>query len=166
MKRAWFEKNGITIVEVIVTLAVIGIVSTFLYTVLYANWIGYNREIISADLQFDARLAMDKLTKDIMRAETIALDPQNLHALTLTMPGGVNVVYQINSSNQLTRKVDIGSENVLCENVDGTRSGFSWSGPRSIFIDIQLAQSEKVFTKGKIQNVEVKLRSNIVARNG
>ena len=60
-----FKKEGLTIVEVIVVTAVTAVALTFLSTVLYGNWIGYSREILAADRQFEARIALDKISRDI-----------------------------------------------------------------------------------------------------
>lgn len=164
MKKAGFKKDGMTIIEVIVTLAVIGIVSTFLYTVLHGNWIGYNREILAADLQFEARTAVDKITKDIREAENVVLDTQEPHSLTLTL-AGVNVVYAINANNQLTRQVGTQPVRVLCENVNQQNSGFRWSGPRAIDIDIQLVQPERIFNSDGTKEMKVNLSSSAQRRN-
>ena len=161
MTVSLFRKKGLTIVEMVVVVAVSGVALTFLTTVLYGNWIGYSREILAADRQFEARVALDKISRDIRESENVILDP---NSLTLTL-SGVDVVYQINNNGQLTRQEGSDPVRILCEHVKQDESGFQWSGPKAIDIDIQLVQPEGVFNSGGTKNVVVKLQSNVQRRH-
>lgn len=161
MRKFLFGKGGFTIIELMVTLVLIGIVSASLCTVLYGNWSSYDREISAADRQLEVRTAIDKIVRDIRESEDITV---NADSLVLTLEG-VNVVYQINDNNNLTRQEGDQPARVLCEYVDRGNSGFQWSGPKSVDIDIQLVQPEKIFNRSGAKEVEARLRCSAQRRH-
>jgi prepilin-type N-terminal cleavage/methylation domain-containing protein len=64
--RAIFAtKKGITLIELMVALALISIIATGLISLYWTTASAYNREYLQTEAQYDARVGMDKICKDI-----------------------------------------------------------------------------------------------------
>ena len=139
MKSAISKNNAITLIEMLIVTALIGIVATMAFRILGLNWSTYSRQLIAAELQSGARSAMDKIARDFREAADTTVSG---HTLTLTSPIGSTIVYQI-ADDKLQR-----NSGTLCADVDMTSSGFSWSptGSRSVDVKLHLSRRRDVFT--------------------
>lgn len=63
--RAIFAEKGITLIELLVGLALISIIAAGLISLYWFSASAYNRENLQTEAQYDARVAMDKICKDI-----------------------------------------------------------------------------------------------------
>jgi prepilin-type N-terminal cleavage/methylation domain-containing protein len=155
------KTKGLTLVEILVSIVIIGIVMGMVYLTLESNWRGADRAIIAADIQFDARRAMDMIIRDIRQSDDItALAP---NTLTLTI-GAIAVTYNVNADNELIRTQG-GVPAVLCSNIDPATVMFAFQGARGIDIHINILQAERVSTGAGARHVVSELRSTVQRRN-
>ncbi|MFC1808420.1 PilW family protein, partial [Candidatus Omnitrophota bacterium] len=130
------NRSGMTLVEILIAVAVIGVLSISLHATFNIGLRSLNRETLALDMQNELRYAMKRLAQDIRESENVILADK---LLTLTLDG-VDIVYQIHAdNNQLTRgEVDCLDPEVLLANVLVCDSKFSWYGDRSIDIDLRV----------------------------
>lgn len=158
--RIYFNKKGISIIEVMVSVAIVGVVMGLIYTTLYSNWRGYNRALIAANMQFEARRAMGQISRDIRQSEGVAVTPNRL-GLTVQ---GVNIIYDI-AANTLTKQTGAGPARIFCENIDNTDPVFSLNGARAIDVSIRIVQSEGLLLRGGQADIVFELSSTIQRRS-
>ena len=69
--KQYNNKKGITLVELVIALAILGIVLTIGYNLFLAGLKSYGRQIDNADNQARARQVIRQLTREIRRADQI-----------------------------------------------------------------------------------------------
>ncbi len=68
------NNKGVTLIELLVTLAIIGFVITALYSFYLTGLRGWQRGTDRMEAQQSARIAMDKIIREVRFAEEISLD--------------------------------------------------------------------------------------------
>lgn len=126
MKTLLATEKGITLVELLVALALISIVAAGLISVYWIGASAYNRENLQVDAQYDARVAMDKISSDIRECEAVEVKDAGGVEVTDGTPGSqlflikkedgagkddkVYITYRMGESNKiLYRKRDVPS---------------------------------------------------------
>jgi prepilin-type N-terminal cleavage/methylation domain-containing protein len=69
--KQYNNKKGITLVELVIALAILGIVLTIGYNLFFAGIKSYGRQLDNADNQARARQVIRQLTREIRRADQI-----------------------------------------------------------------------------------------------
>ncbi len=70
------KEAGFTLIELIITLCVIGFVVTAVYSFYLAGLAGWQRAIDHAEYQQSARIAMDKIVRELTFAKAVSLHKQ------------------------------------------------------------------------------------------
>jgi prepilin-type N-terminal cleavage/methylation domain-containing protein len=77
--KQYNNKKGITLVELVIALAILGIVLTIGYNLFLAGLKSYGRQIDNADNQARARQAIRQLTREMRKADQIdIIDESNI----------------------------------------------------------------------------------------
>ncbi|NLA84684.1 MAG: prepilin-type N-terminal cleavage/methylation domain-containing protein [Clostridiales bacterium] len=75
--KQYNNKKGITLVELVIALAILGIVLTIGYNLFFAGIKSYGRQLDNADNQARARQVIRQLTREIRRADQIDIIDEN-----------------------------------------------------------------------------------------
>ncbi len=70
------KETGFTLIELLITLSMIGFVVTAVYSFYLAGLAGWQRSIDQAEYQQSARIAMDKIVRELTYAKEISLHQQ------------------------------------------------------------------------------------------
>lgn len=87
MKTIANAEKGFTLIELLVALALVSIVAAGLISVYWIGASAYNRENLQADAQYDARVAMDKISSDIWECEVVKVQNYNGTEVAAGTPG-------------------------------------------------------------------------------
>jgi prepilin-type N-terminal cleavage/methylation domain-containing protein len=75
--KQYNNKKGITLVELVIALAILGIVLTIGYNLFLAGLKSYGRQIDNADNQARARQAIRQITREMRKADQIDIIDEN-----------------------------------------------------------------------------------------
>ena len=78
MKVKLKKKKGLTLIELIVALAISGIVMAMLASIIVTCYKSYTKEYTKAEIQNNAQMIMNKLGDAIMEAKIIEMDGTQL----------------------------------------------------------------------------------------
>ena len=70
-------EKGLSLIELLVTLAIISFIITTIYTFYLAGLQGWQRSLDQIESQQSARIAMDKIIRELRYAYEVSLDEQN-----------------------------------------------------------------------------------------
>ena len=159
------SRGAFTLIEVILVLAILMPVFMTMHLVFDSNWISYNRELIAIAQQSVVRSAIEKIVEDIRESDDLEVHSIKPSYIKLTLKNSDEVIYKINASGKLTKKVNGGTEKTLCEDVDADNSVFKWAGARSVDIEIKLVKDEGIYARRGPMPVEMELFSSAQRRN-
>ncbi len=112
--------KGFTLVEVLVTLLILGLMTGAIFMVLNAGDIAFNIDIGMLELQQQARQAMDAIVRELRGAEgvEISVENQDSDRITFNTASAAGVTYYRNlNNNQLVREYPAGTTKVLANNI-------------------------------------------------
>jgi len=151
--------RGFTIIEVLISFAILIIVFAGIFAVLNVGGQSWNAGSGSLDLQQQARQAMDGITKELRQSNVnnITIAPDRT-AINFTIPMNIttnpityssNIGYYLNEDNQVIREHPVDTTRVLANNI--TNLSFCCEGGDSCFdyqnstiVQIQLEASKSV----------------------
>jgi prepilin-type N-terminal cleavage/methylation domain-containing protein len=108
---------GFTLVEVLIALALVSLIGSGLFSVYWLGNKSYNQDSTDSDLQYMARNAMQRISSDIVQADTKQEDAikKNLDgSLTIKKESGP-VTYNQSSSNNWLYRSESGSTQAVAE---------------------------------------------------
>ena len=111
------QENGFTLVELIVTLVLVGIIGTFTTLFMYTGLNGYLRAKDTAEGALKAQIALDRISlelRDINEIETLTANTA-IDYFSATLPGDRQVIYNA-VSDAISLDVD-GNVNLLLDDV-------------------------------------------------
>ena len=76
LKNGRCEK-GLTLVEIVITIAILGVVITAIYSFYLAGIRGWNRAVNQMEYQQSARIAVDRIVEELMIAEMVEIRSNN-----------------------------------------------------------------------------------------
>lgn len=108
---------GFTIAELLIALAITGLLLAAMAVVFNASVMGYQENVDIFKTINNARQALSRITTQVRTAEAIAIDPCSPDSeCTLVTSGGDNITYRYNNAdNKLYLTSD--SDYLLCDNV-------------------------------------------------
>jgi prepilin-type N-terminal cleavage/methylation domain-containing protein len=111
------QENGFTLVELIVTLVLVGIIGTFTTLFMYTGLNGYLRAKDTAEGALKAQIALDRLSlelRDINEIEALTANT-TLDYFSTTLPGDRQIIYNA-VADTISLDVD-GNVNLLLDDV-------------------------------------------------
>jgi prepilin-type N-terminal cleavage/methylation domain-containing protein len=111
------QENGFTLVELIVTLVLVGIIGTFTTLFMYTGLNGYLRAKDTAEGALKAQIALDRLSlelRDINEIEALTANTA-LDYFSTTLPGDRQIIYNA-VADTISLDVD-GNVNLLLDDV-------------------------------------------------
>lgn len=121
MKRYW-DNHGFTMIELIIVLAIIGVVMFMATNLIVFSIKSYNNDNTSWEIQQDARYAVQAITKDIRSAQYIELTNGTPYESTAILKPVLLIdkkiwYYQKSGTDKLYRYKD-GGENIVMQNLN------------------------------------------------
>ncbi len=119
-------KDGFTLVEVLLSLAILGMLMAAVALAFNASAINYSENEAMFKAMNTARQALLRITTEIRTAQSVALigtgsgdDPLDYSQCSMITSGGGNITYRYNSTNNTLYLDDnlTSSSYVMCENV-------------------------------------------------
>jgi prepilin-type N-terminal cleavage/methylation domain-containing protein len=111
------QENGFTLVELIVTIVLVGIIGTFTSLFMYTGLNGYLRAKDTAEGALKAQIALDRISlelRDISQIETVTANTA-IDYLSTSLPGDRQIIYNAGAD---TISVDVdGNVNLLLDDV-------------------------------------------------
>lgn len=126
IKYAKRQAEGFTLVELIVTIVLVGIIGTFTMFFLYTGFSGYLRAKDTAESALKAQIALDRISLELRDITVInAFTPKsnpaaetdsNIDYLSATLPGSRKIIYDY-GNKEISIDID-NVENALLDGVD------------------------------------------------
>lgn len=158
--------KGFTLVEVLVSAAILAILAGGVYGVLNAGNIMYYNDMGLLELQQNARQGMEAMINELREASNIQITvlDSNSDRIVFSSYKGIGIQYyrdvnDINSDgivNQAIREDPLGSRRILANNI--TKLKFSHSSP---YLTIEIIAGKTVMQR----SFSVSLKENAVLRN-
>lgn len=115
-------RSGLTLVEVLVSVALISLIMIGIYETLIIGNKSWNQDMGMLDLQQDARLAMDGMVREIRQGNSSDVSiTDNGAVVEFSLPDAgatENIRYYLNNDNQLIREHPEGTEKILADDVN------------------------------------------------
>lgn len=175
--KAFFKESGFTLIEVLVVVAVTGIL-TILATAIFINTVRNSKKAeITAEARQNAALVIDRLQKDSRGAISL-LTTADKKTLTVSQPGKEitwNCVDAVsgNDNGYLTRDPDGASQPAPAltitnrDDVDGvsvTACSFEATSPNLVKVDFTLSEGETVNSGPQEYGVDLPFNTSISTR--
>ncbi|MDD5449487.1 MAG: prepilin-type N-terminal cleavage/methylation domain-containing protein [Candidatus Omnitrophica bacterium] len=117
------RRRGITLVEIAVVLAIIGIGLVLFYSVCFMNWMSLEQQMSVVDLQMEADIIVSMISNDAKLSRQIIVDPSG-KAVTFNYPvfdpPVGTIVYSLTPQGQITR-----NDTVISSYIDFNNSSFA-----------------------------------------
>jgi prepilin-type N-terminal cleavage/methylation domain-containing protein len=141
-------KKGFTIIEVIIAIALLGILTLLLTSILSFSLNNYSESIEKQEEQFDVRLATDIITREVRNAITIEVSD------TFTATGDNWYLYQV--ANDL----------MIIKGTDGTTIGYTDGKIQSIVFTLSARDTDRIFLDFSVVGINnYKLDSSVLLNN-
>lgn len=79
--RAGSNECGLTLVEIVITLAILGAVITAIYSFYLTGLKGWNRSVDRMEYQQSARIAVDRVVNELLTAQEVEIRDNNQRAI-------------------------------------------------------------------------------------
>lgn len=99
------NRRGISLVEILTVLAIVGIGSGLFYSVFYVNWIAFEKELALADLQLEADEIMEAVAIDVRYSVDFAV-AEGGKEVAITLPLDEIITYTVTEAGEVTRVKD------------------------------------------------------------
>lgn len=98
----WRDEKGFTLLEVLVALALLGLVLAAVVTIQQSVTQAFMTSANKTNAQQNARIAVDMMAREI-RESTVAITTATANSITFTSPTAGVVTYTVDAANNLTR---------------------------------------------------------------
>ncbi|MFC1536137.1 type II secretion system protein [Candidatus Neomarinimicrobiota bacterium] len=120
------NSKGYTLIELIVTMTIIGIIASLLAMYLMVGTGVFNKVQSRKSLVINASLSLKKFTREVSSTwHIISATSKNIQ-FTATMDTLLILSYEINTDGTLTRKLGNGNKELIATNIDYNSSNFSY----------------------------------------
>ncbi len=155
------KKKSFTLIEILTTLIIIGIVGTMLFSIIFLGWVSFESEIARINLWEEANQIIDSFSINAhASASEIYSSPKKDHffdKVIFNFLDGNFITYEVTSKGEF--KVSKGiSPQILSQNLVYEKSGFL-KKPNSLVLKLTL--EDKVFGK----KIKVETSTEIFPRN-
>jgi prepilin-type N-terminal cleavage/methylation domain-containing protein len=164
--------KGFTLVEMLAVCMIIGLAVVFIYYLFIINWRSFELGVDRADLQFQARRALETMTRDVhfSRGFSIGAGGRQLTITWPPAPGTPNertVVYLLAGgagpgAARLTRSVEGANPEFICDRVTLGGSQFTQAGDS---VEIQLTLTANTLFVRPRNSTDVVVQTRVTRRN-
>lgn len=143
-KRICLEKvrvsSGVTLVELMTVMVILGVSVSMFYTVWFSNWQTFDYHTAIADLWFDANKIAEEVSMDGRAASLITVDTSQKSVIFVNSLGTTTASYLINSTGQfiITRGA---STTIVSQRIDFNNTNFVQRGS-GLRVDLFLVDEE------------------------
>ena len=120
------SQDGFTLIELIVSMVIIGIISGLLVLYLINSIEVFNRVQSRKSLITDATSSLKKFTRESSSIYNILVATTTNFQFTTTLDTNVVIDYEINNDGTLTRKLGAGNKELVTRNIDFDDSYFNY----------------------------------------
>jgi prepilin-type N-terminal cleavage/methylation domain-containing protein len=118
--------KGFTLIEVIISIVIIGLIAVILTPILSNSTITFNNVQSRKTIMNDNLLVLQKLSQDLdFLHSLISYDSKSIQ-FTTTADTTQIIDYQLNNDGTISRKVGSGSYNLIAQNIDYSSSQFTY----------------------------------------
>jgi prepilin-type N-terminal cleavage/methylation domain-containing protein len=144
MFKRCFQNKGMSLIEIVTVVAILGICIGFFYVVFFLNWQAFDSSIARADFGQELNQMVDGITQDGRQAVQINVVATSTAktATFLDTTGAVSAVYTINSAGEFIVNHGAGDE-IITKNIDFNNSNFS-NGGSSNYIEANLTLTDNI----------------------
>jgi prepilin-type N-terminal cleavage/methylation domain-containing protein len=159
IKRSYANKHekGFTLVELIVTLVLVGIIGTFTTLFLYTGLNGYLRAKDTSEGALKAQIALDRISLELRDIHRVSVfnEGVNVDYTSVTLPGDRRIRFFDPSpeegDTEILLSVD-GNENLLLDNVDSFSMSVTYKDLNNYGDNVEEFEAIEVgFTVGDIK---------------
>ena len=120
------SQNGFTLIELIVSTVIIGIIAGLLVLYIINSIEAFNRVQSRKSLIADATSSMKKFTRESSTTYNILTATTTNIRFTTTLDTNIVIDYEINNDGTLTRKLGAGNKELAARNLDFSNSYFNY----------------------------------------
>ena len=156
------NKTSLTLVEILVSVFILAIIVLSVTSLLYLGDLNWRRGSILLELQQKARLAMDRMSRELRQAQSSSIsitnEGKNISFSIPDLSGGTyDITYYLDTnSNQIIREYPEGTTKILGNNVSSL--DFSLSGD-TLTITLQVSKSLRQTPLSFVLKEKIKLRN-------
>ena len=156
------NKTSLTLVEILVSVFILAIIVLSVTSLLYLGDLNWRRGSILLELQQKARLAMDRMSRELRQAQSSSINitngGKNISFSIPDLSGGTyDITYYLDTnSNQIIREYPEGTTKILGNNVSSL--DFSLSGD-TLTITLQISKSLRQTPLSFVLKEKIKLRN-------
>lgn len=118
--------NGFTLIEVIISIVIIGLIAVILTPILSNSTVTFNNVKNRKIIMTDNFLVLEKLSQDMDFIHNIISYDSKSIQFTTTSDTTEIIDYQLNNDGTISRKVGAGSYNLIAQNIDYSASQFTY----------------------------------------
>jgi len=120
------NQNGFTMIELIVSMVIIGIIAGLLVLYIINSIEAFNRVQARKTLINDANSSLKKFTREASEIFNISTATTTNIRFTTTLDTNVVIDYEINNDGTFTRKLGAGNKELVSRNIDFNNSYFNY----------------------------------------
>ena len=120
------NSNGFTLIELIITITIIGIIASLLATYLMVGAGVFNKVQSRKSLVINASLSLKKFNREASSTWDIISSTSKFFQFSTTLDTLLVLSYEINTDNTLTRKLGSGNKELIARNIDYNGSYFNY----------------------------------------
>jgi prepilin-type N-terminal cleavage/methylation domain-containing protein len=120
------NSKGFTLIELIVTMIIIGIIASLLAMYLIVGAGVFNKVQSRKSLVINASLSLKKFTREVSLTWNIISATSKNFQFTNTLDTLLIMSYEINADGSLTLKLGTGNKELIATNIDYNSSNFSY----------------------------------------
>lgn len=155
-----FNKKGVSLVEMLVVVVIVGIAMATFYLVFLKNWEAFDILITRANLAQELDTVVDKIIYDARGSQTINI--VNPKEVRFVDPSNIARTYRFNQNPPQVQLLQGNNPSIILSNsLDFANSSFSNVGTNSKTIQVQLSLLENIFGK----NINVQSSFQVYRRN-
>lgn len=154
--KKYKSKKGITLIELVITLGLMGFITALVFSFFISNQKTLDRVDIKSDLQYEAKEVMNKISKYAMEATSVNCDTPNKIIFSLVSSvGGIieeGAIFKI-TGNEISLSGEGITESIICTKLKSITVG----GDNKKNLEVEIVLEEK--------GIRYSIKDNFLFRN-